>query len=187
MLRSSQVLLWCARRREAELSEMWEDTRTQCWVGQRVREGAERGWVGFLVWMESLAVESHITPITQEGAFSQVSLTAQVICAAEFQVFSDFPALLTADGGGYAGERAVWLFLRTSHLSLAAAGFWVNPLVLPHLRKLLSYLCLQWVLTAQRELCLLIVTISPVQRCSPRGRNEHPVPARWTAGLIFVS
>lgn len=50
--------------------------------------------LGFLVWMEPLALESDIRPITQKGAFGQVSLIAQVICAAEFQVFSNIPALL---------------------------------------------------------------------------------------------
>lgn len=112
--------------------------------------------------MESLALESHIKPITQEGTFSQVSLIAQVICAAESQVFSNFPALVQLDGRGYAGERAGWLFCRTSQLPLAAAGSWVKSLVFHHLRDPISYLWyVQCILTAQGKLCLLIGTISP--------------------------
>lgn len=140
MLRSSQVVLWWARRREAELSEMGKDASPV--LGRA--EGEERGragWGGFLVWMESLALESHIKPIIQEGAFSQASLIAQVICAAEFQIFSNFPALLQLQVVEDMQERDQCdSFIRTSHLSLAAAGFWVKSLVFHHLRKLISYL-----------------------------------------------
>lgn len=172
---------------------MWKDARVQCWVLQKARRESRAS----LTWLFSgegvthfgIAHYPHYTKA--EGAFSLVSLMAQVNCTTEFQIVSNFSSSAGTIGGSQVMQERDQCDSSSENVASFIGCRWVLGEI-PHLdlweASLLPviYSCYAFWQHRKKPVTINRYHLYCGKGILWRADTHNLVPTGWTFGLIFA-